>query len=91
MKRSLEKADSPDCPYLDTVNRSVLDFDFEKSGGVKNKLVLVSWVPDESSPMSKMIYATTANSAKNSLIGIHKLVEVNDERALAYDNFVSKM
>ena len=30
MKRSLE----PECPYLDTVNRSMLDFDFEKTCSV---------------------------------------------------------
>ncbi|MES1919332.1 hypothetical protein MHBO_001182 [Bonamia ostreae] len=69
----------------------VLDFDFEKSGGKKNKLILVSWVPDESPPMSKMVYATTATSAKNSLVGVHKLVQVNDEKSLSYKNFVSKM
>jgi U4/U6.U5 tri-snRNP-associated protein 2 len=30
MKRSLDEAYSVDCPYLDTIDRSVLDFDLEK-------------------------------------------------------------
>lgn len=30
MKRSLVTLEGEECPYLDTVNRSMLDFDFEK-------------------------------------------------------------
>jgi len=59
------KLPSDDCRY------GVVDFDFKyPDGRENNKIVFVFWTPDNAKTKSKMIYASTKETFKKTLVGL---------------------
>ncbi|KAI9179135.1 cofilin [Blastocladiella emersonii ATCC 22665] len=68
-------ADLPaaDCRY------AVFDFEFEHpEGGIRNKIIFVSWAPDEARVRSKMVYAGSRDALRRKLVGIHAEIQGTD-------------
>ncbi|KAF9054900.1 actin depolymerizing factor [Panaeolus papilionaceus] len=64
---------------------AVYDMEFEKDGGKRNKLVFVSWSPDDAKIKQKMMFASSRDALRRSLVGIHVEVQGTDYSEVAYD------
>ena len=42
----------------------------------KQKLILMNWCPDSAKIKKKMLYASTFDNLKKSLVGVHKFIQV---------------
>ena len=42
----------------------------------KEKLFLISWCPDSAKIKKKMLYASSLDNLKKSLVGVHKFIQV---------------
>jgi len=56
----------------------------------RNKLVFVSWSPDDAKIKSKMLYASSKDALRRSLVGIAVEVQATDYDEIAYESIVSK-
>lgn len=61
-------------------------FDFEyayqRQGtleGKKQRLLLISWCPDDASVKKKMLYSSSFYALKNSLVGVSKFIQATDD------------
>eukprot|EP00995_Heteronema_vittatum_P008286 NODE_3468_length_664_cov_284.512195_g2470_i0.p2 GENE.NODE_3468_length_664_cov_284.512195_g2470_i0~~NODE_3468_length_664_cov_284.512195_g2470_i0.p2 ORF type:complete len:135 (+),score=41.25 NODE_3468_length_664_cov_284.512195_g2470_i0:61-465(+) len=68
----------------------VYDFDFEAGGLTKNKMLFITWNPDDGSPMQKMVYSSSKDALKNKIEGGLVEVQCNGKDDVTYDYFVSK-
>jgi len=66
-----------DCRY------GVFDFEYEKDGGKRNKIVFVVWCPETSKIKSKMLYTSTKDSLKKKLVGIGTELQATDASEIA--------
>ncbi|KAI0338864.1 hypothetical protein BDW22DRAFT_1337022, partial [Trametopsis cervina] len=58
---------------------AVYDFEFEAEGGGKrNKIIFASWVPDDAKIKAKMLYASSRDALRRSLVGIAAEVQATD-------------
>lgn len=77
---SAEKGDSGkgECRY------GVFDYEYQHqcqgtaSGSFKQKLILVSWCPDTAKIKPKMLYSSSFDALKKSLVGIAKIIQGTD-------------
>jgi cofilin len=68
-----------DCRYV------VYDFEWTAEGeGQRNKILFISWSPDTSRIKSKMIYASSKDTLKKSLVGLAKDVQATDQSEIDY-------
>merc|ERR1711907_298007 len=68
-----------DCRYI------VYDFEWTAEGeGTRNKILFISWSPDTSRIKSKMIYASSKDTLKKSLVGLAKDVQATDQSEIDY-------
>jgi len=74
-----------DCRY------GIYDFEYEKDGGRRNKIVFVVWCPETSKIKSKMLYTSTKDSLKKKLVGIGTEVQATDASEIAYDEVFSRV
>eukprot|EP01087_Luapelamoeba_hula_P020572 TRINITY_DN7041_c0_g2_i1.p1 TRINITY_DN7041_c0_g2~~TRINITY_DN7041_c0_g2_i1.p1 ORF type:complete len:137 (+),score=24.86 TRINITY_DN7041_c0_g2_i1:110-520(+) len=72
-------ADLPrdDCRY------GIFDFEYEKDGGRRNKIVFVVWCPETSKIKPKMLYTSTKDSLKKKLVGIGTEVQATDSSEIS--------
>jgi hypothetical protein len=61
-----------------------------KTGGQRNKLVLVQWIPSTCPKKDKMQYAMWTNIIKPSLVGIHCTVQACSVEDLSIDNTLQR-
>ncbi|KAH8082013.1 recombinant Actophorin [Cristinia sonorae] len=70
---------------------AVYDFDFEKEdGGKRNKLVFVSWSPDDAKVKQKMLFASSRDALRRSLVGIAAEIQGTEYSEVAYESVLEK-
>ncbi|KIO25853.1 hypothetical protein M407DRAFT_243931 [Tulasnella calospora MUT 4182] len=70
---------------------AVYDFEFEKAGaGKRNKLTFYSWNPDNAKIKQKMVYASSRDSLKRSLVGIAVEIQGTSLDEVDYDTVLDK-
>ncbi|KAJ7288059.1 recombinant Actophorin, partial [Mycena rebaudengoi] len=70
---------------------AVYDFQFEKEdGGIRNKIVFYSWAPDDAKIKSKMVFASSKDALRRSLVGIATEIQGTDFSEVAYDAVLDK-
>ncbi|CAG8562233.1 292_t:CDS:2 [Paraglomus occultum] len=57
---------------------AIYDFDYETAEGLRNKLLFYSWTPDTSKIRSKMLYASSKDALRRSLVGIGTEIQATD-------------
>ncbi|KAG6916316.1 cofilin [Tephrocybe rancida] len=66
---------------------AVYDFEFEKEGsGKRNKLTFVSWSPDDAKIKQKMLFASSKEALRRSLVGIAVEIQGTDFSEVAYES-----
>eukprot|EP00918_Siedleckia_nematoides_P074333 GHVU01162404.1.p1 GENE.GHVU01162404.1~~GHVU01162404.1.p1 ORF type:complete len:147 (+),score=15.63 GHVU01162404.1:77-517(+) len=76
-----EAEDKKECRY------GVYDAEFElKDGQKRTKLVFFLWSPEGAKIKQKMVYTSSKDYLKRSLVGIGKEVQANDHGDLAWTN-----
>ncbi|KAL8844163.1 MAG: hypothetical protein Q9205_002796 [Flavoplaca limonia] len=71
---------------------AVYDFQYELEGGegTRNKIVFISWSPDEGTLVfPRMTYASSKEALKNALNGIGAEVQANNEDEIEYSRILS--
>ncbi|KAF5389533.1 hypothetical protein D9757_004201 [Collybiopsis confluens] len=63
---------------------AVYDFEYEKEeGGKRNKLCFVSWSPDDARIKNKMLFASSKDALRKSLVGIAVEIQATDPSEVA--------
>ncbi|CDO76695.1 hypothetical protein BN946_scf184975.g4 [Trametes cinnabarina] len=71
---------------------AVYDFDFEKEdGGKRSKITFFSWSPDDSKVKQKMLFASSKDALRRSLVGIAAEIQGTDYSEVAHDNVLDKV
>lgn len=68
----------------------VFDFEYETPDGPREKLILISWIPDTSKPRARMLYSSSKVALDNldsSLLSI----QANDASQLAREEVLAKV
>ncbi|KAI4159791.1 MAG: hypothetical protein LQ342_006302 [Letrouitia transgressa] len=71
---------------------AVYDFEYELEGGegIRNKIVFISWSPDEGAAVfPKMTYASSKEALKNALNGIAAEVQANRDDEIEYSTILN--
>merc|ERR1711936_811390 len=74
----LQKAGDSECRY------GLYDFEYEHQcqgttdSSKKQKLFLMSWCPDSAKIKKKMLYSSSFDALKKSLVGVHKYIQATD-------------
>lgn len=74
----LQAAGEGECRY------GLYDFEYEHQcqgtteSSKKQKLFLMSWCPDSAKIKKKMLYASSFETLKKSLVGVHKFIQATD-------------
>lgn len=76
-----------DCRY------AVFDFHYElnPSEGKRNKILFITWSPDDAPIRSKMVYASSKDALRRSLNGIGAEVQASDFSEAAYETVLEKV
>ncbi|KAF8628666.1 hypothetical protein AX15_003796 [Amanita polypyramis BW_CC] len=70
---------------------AVYDLEFEKEGaGKRNKLVFVSWSPDDAKIKQKMLFASSKDALRRSLVGISVEIQGTDLSEVALEAVLDK-
>jgi cofilin len=68
----------------------VINFVYKKSdGSEKEKIIFISWAPDEAPVKLKMIYASSKDLLKNKLFGRSFEIQANDPEDLNFGNVLA--
>ncbi|KDQ62618.1 hypothetical protein JAAARDRAFT_54545 [Jaapia argillacea MUCL 33604] len=81
-------ADLPegDCRY------AVYDYEYElEEGGKRNKLAFVAWSPDDARVKRKMLFASSKDAIRRSLVGIAVEIQGTDLSEVAFETVVAKL
>mmetsp|Transcript_11837 Transcript_11837/g.30652 ORF Transcript_11837/g.30652 Transcript_11837/m.30652 type:complete len:138 (-) Transcript_11837:93-506(-) len=70
---------------------AVIDFEFEKDGCKKSKIIFVTWVPDTAPIRKKMIYASSKDKFKRELDGIQVEIQGTDFSEVEEKVFIDKV
>jgi cofilin len=65
---------------------AVYDFEYtvSEAEGPRNKILFVAWSPDTSKVKSKMMYASSKDTLKKSLVGLAKDIQATDASEIDY-------
>ncbi|KAF8426700.1 cofilin [Tirmania nivea] len=76
-----------DCRY------AVFDFHYEidATEGKRNKILFVSWSPDDAPVRSKMVYASSKDTLRRSLTGIGADIQGTDYSEIACETVLEKV
>jgi len=70
---------------------AIYDFGFEKEdGGHRNKIIFLSWSPDDAKIKQKMLFASSRDALKRSLAGIAIEIQGSDLSEVAYEIVLEK-
>ncbi|KDR83149.1 hypothetical protein GALMADRAFT_238995 [Galerina marginata CBS 339.88] len=70
---------------------AIYDFEFEKEGaGKRNKIIFLSWSPDDAKIKQKMVFASSRDALKRALNGIAVEVQGTDFGEVAHENILDK-
>ncbi|KAI0754701.1 actin depolymerizing factor, partial [Daedaleopsis nitida] len=71
---------------------AVYDFDFEKEdGGKRSKITFFSWSPDDSKIKQKMLFASSKDALRRSLVGIAAEIQGTDISEVAHESVLDKV
>ncbi|KAI6249406.1 Cofilin [Erysiphe necator] len=72
---------------------AIYDFNYELSSGEgsRNKIVFISWSPDDAAIQAKMIYASSKDGLKRALEGIASEFQANDEDEIEYQSVLKNI
>ncbi|EIN12860.1 hypothetical protein PUNSTDRAFT_111233 [Punctularia strigosozonata HHB-11173 SS5] len=71
---------------------AVYDFEYEKEGaGKRNKICFFTWSPDDSKIKQKMLYASSKDALRRSLVGIAAEIQGTAFDEVAYDTVLDKV
>ncbi|GAA5985433.1 hypothetical protein JCM10908_006972 [Rhodotorula pacifica] len=70
---------------------AVYDFEYEKDGGKRNKICFYAWSPDEAKIKEKMLYASSKDALRRSLVGVANEIQGTDSSEVAYDEVLDKI
>ncbi|KAK6436309.1 hypothetical protein LTR95_007495 [Oleoguttula sp. CCFEE 5521] len=68
-----------------------VEFDAEGGAGLRNKIMFLSWVPDEAGLYPRMMYSTSKEALKRSLNGIAVDIQANDADDIEHENIISRV
>ncbi|KIM41051.1 hypothetical protein M413DRAFT_445794 [Hebeloma cylindrosporum] len=70
---------------------AIYDFEFEKEGaGKRNKIIFLSWSPDDAKIKQKMVFASSRDALKRSLTGIAVEIQGTDFGEVSYESVLDK-
>ncbi|KAJ7689125.1 actin depolymerizing factor [Mycena rosella] len=70
---------------------AVYDLEFEKEdGGKRNKICFYSWAPDDAKIKAKMVFASSKDALRRSLVGIATEIQGTDFSEIAYEIVLDK-
>ncbi|KAF8645199.1 hypothetical protein AX16_008026 [Volvariella volvacea WC 439] len=71
---------------------AVYDFEFEKEGGgLRNKLLFISWSPDNAKIKQKMVFAASRDALRRSLVGIAAEIQATDVDEITRETVLEKV
>jgi len=71
---------------------AVYDFEYEKEGaGKRNKITFFSWSPDDSKVKQKMLFASSKDALRRSLVGVAAEIQGTDPSEVAYESVFDKV
>ena len=71
---------------------SFFHFKYEtKTGGQRSKTTMIQWIPSKCKPQEKMAYAMWSKLVKDSLPGIHTVIQACSKEDLEYQNVLEKV
>jgi len=70
---------------------AVYDFEYELEGGKRNKLVFYSWSPDTAKIKQKMLFASSKDALRRSLVGIASEIQATDPSEVDYEYVLDKI
>jgi cofilin len=57
----------------------------------KQKLFLMAWCPDTARIKKKMLYSSSFDALKKSLVGVHKYVQATDSSEASEESIMEKL
>jgi len=70
---------------------AIYDFEFEKEGGGKrNKIVFISWSPDDAKIKQKMLFASSRDALRRALVGVAVEIQGTDYSEVAFESVLDK-
>ncbi|RDB17950.1 Cofilin [Hypsizygus marmoreus] len=70
---------------------AVYDFEFEKEGGGRrNKITFIAWAPDDAKIKQKMLFASSKDALRRSLVGIAVEIQGTDFSEVAHESILDK-
>ncbi|KAJ6584145.1 actin depolymerizing factor [Mycena vulgaris] len=70
---------------------AVYDLEFEKGdAGKRSKICFYSWAPDEAKIKTKMVFASSKDALRRSLVGIATEIQGTDYSEVAYEAVLDK-
>lgn len=72
---------------------AIYDFDYKllSGDGYRNKIVFISWSPDDADVLAKMVYASSKEGLRRSLDGISCEFQANDEDDIEYQSVLKRV
>jgi len=70
---------------------AIYDFAFQKEdGGQRNKIIFYHWSPDGAKIKDKMVFASSRDALRRSLVGIAVEIQGTDDSEVAYETVLDK-
>ncbi|KAM6494457.1 actin depolymerizing factor [Amanita muscaria] len=69
---------------------AIYDLRFEKEGAPRSKLVFYSWSPDTAKIKQKMVFASSRDALRRSLVGIGVEIQGTDSSEVAHEAVLEK-
>ena len=74
----------------DTPAYGCFDFEYDTPDGPREKLILITWIPDTSKPRARMLYSSS-KEALSSLEGSLLAIQANDRSQLSKEEVLTKI
>jgi len=73
-----------ECRYI------VYDFTYDTAEGKRNKILFITWAPDEAPVRAKMVSASSKDALRRGLQGIHAEIQGTDLSEVCYETVLAK-
>ncbi|KAJ2901187.1 cofilin [Coemansia aciculifera] len=70
---------------------AVYDFTYEKDGSSRNKILFYAWSPETAKIKNKMIYASSKDSLRKTLVGVAQDIQATDFEEASHDAALEKV
>ncbi|KAK7690273.1 cofilin [Cerrena zonata] len=69
---------------------AIYDLEYNKGEGIRNKLLFITWSPDDAKIKQKMLFASSKEALRRSLVGIATEIQGTDYSEVAYESVLEK-